>query len=92
MSRSPLSSCYAAFVRLATVILFLTMAGCNNSPDQSAENAINRLEQELLAADRQFANDVAAASTTDRGKIWADWFCPEGRPGHRRSRPGSVEK
>ena len=79
MSRSPLSSWSAASALLATMVLFLTMAGCNNSLDQSAEGAIARLEQELLASDRQFANDVAAASTTDRGKIWADWFSPEGR-------------
>ena len=27
-----------------------------------------------MAADRQFANDVAAAATADRGRVWADWF------------------
>lgn len=58
------------------VVFFLVMAGCGNSPEHGATD---RVEQELMAADRQFANDVAAAATADRGRVWADWFCPEGR-------------
>ena len=71
MSRSSLS-CW-------TAVLFVAVAGCSDSPDRSAEHADDHFEQQLMAADRRFASDVAAAATTERGQVWADWFCPDGR-------------
>lgn len=35
--------------------------------------------EELLAADRRFAADVAAATGEDRARVWADWFATDGR-------------
>ena len=42
-------------------------------------------EKELMEADRRFAQEVAAADPSDRGRVWAEWFAPNGRqiiPGH----------
>jgi ketosteroid isomerase-like protein len=64
-------------VMLVTLALFLAAAGCHNSPDQPANAA--RFEKELKEADRQFAKEVAAATAADRGRMWADWFSPDGR-------------
>jgi len=36
-------------------------------------------EKELMDADRRFASEVAAADPADRGRIWAEWFAPDGR-------------
>lgn len=33
----------------------------------------------LLEADRRFAAAVASAEPSDRGRIWAGWFAPDGR-------------
>ena len=33
----------------------------------------------LLDADRRFAAAVASAAPADRGRVWAEWFAPQGR-------------
>lgn len=32
-----------------------------------------------MAADRRFAAEVDTAATSDRARIWANWFAPDGR-------------
>ena len=32
-----------------------------------------------MEADRRFAAEVAAATGTDRARVWAEWFAPNGR-------------
>lgn len=34
---------------------------------------------ELMAADRSFAAEVAAAAPAERAAVWAGWFAPDGR-------------
>ena len=36
-------------------------------------------EKELMEADRRFAREVAAASPSDRGMVWAGWFAGDGK-------------
>lgn len=50
------------------------MSGSSEHPQNTQE----RFEAELLAADRQFASDIAAASPGDRAAVWASWFEDEG--------------
>jgi len=79
MSRSLVPSRVVANFMLTALALFLAMAGCRTSPHQTAEAEAARFAEELKEADRQFAKEVAAASATDRGRVWAAWFSPEGR-------------
>jgi ketosteroid isomerase-like protein len=53
---------------------------------EGPRHANARFERELMAADRRFAAEVAAASPADRAAVWAGWFVPEGR----QIVPGSV--
>jgi hypothetical protein len=93
MSRPLELSRTLAPVLLATVVLFLTAAGCSNSPDQTAEASAAGFAEELKEADRLFAKEVSAAPATDRGRVWADWFSSGGRqiiPGQVVQGPPSI--
>jgi ketosteroid isomerase-like protein len=59
---------------LATLALITLLAACGDSPT----NDPARWEQELMAADRQFAAEVDAADPADRAAVWAGWFSPAG--------------
>lgn len=76
---------------LAAVVLAAAAglaAGCGERPggDRPATETMMHLEDdagrtadELLAADRAFAAEVAAAAGAERARIWAGWFAADGR-------------
>ena len=81
-------------VLLAPVVPMLLAAGCgeridqatgNGDPTKEAAMTADRvpdddgIQQQLLAADRRFAAEVAAAEGGERARIWAGWFAPDGR-------------
>jgi len=67
----------AACFLLAGLAILGVLTGCLGSRDTSS--GLQDFQNEMMAADRGFARDVAAADPADRGRVWADWFASDGR-------------
>lgn len=89
-----LRPCLSRSVLLAPVVLVLLAAGCGErveretgADNQAKEAAMTAdrvpadgaVHDQLLAADRRFAAEVATAQGGERARIWAGWFAPDGR-------------
>jgi hypothetical protein len=72
--------------RTCRLILFWTVlaaAGCTRQSEAPVTDLHTsdpgRLEAEFMAADRQFAAEVATAGPEARATVWAGWFAGDGR-------------